>query len=389
MGTLEGQMPYPDGNACQKLAYEDPLIIPSRYKILVNSRYKTDLYHFVKNNYKDPNIIITILKAIIPFSTALKKLATNHGSRLVNIDLHSGNIFVNYDVISGPLTIGMADFGRCVYHDSTKSILINKDTWENYFLSYVENHDLSIRFVHIPFECRLFSLCMRSFADFPPPPPYTINHIIDTMKDYIYQTPISSQRQSTRYTEFTDSPDPLYYISERGFNILIDTFSPFIAHVIDWPLSPASKKSMIMDFILYRFNTIGFLGNLITTLSQTIEFQNNISEITRAVDEYIEYNNNIFKIDNISHRLVKFYFDELLRPYSGDFTDINDVVRKEKEYNFSAAFALAMDIHIPPGPPVVPSRRPPLHPSRLPPPVPGAKKGGRRRQQRKTQRKRR
>ena len=372
MAALENQSPDPDGNACEKLASQYPPHISSLYKILVNSRYKNDLFHYILQNEENPTLIVRVITAAIAFSSAIKKLATNNGSKLVNVDLHSGNIFVNYDIINGPLTIGMADFGRCAYQDKNLDSATNSMTWNTYFMNYMTEFHIEVGFPHIPIECRLFATFIRSTHH------NTIVAIINRLSILIQKN-----------QEFTDPRDPFYYSGKLEYLNLIQKFSPFITHVLKWGSSSTEEKFAIMNFILYRFNTVGFLGNFISTLSITREFQNEMSKIRIAIKKYSASAGNIdeFKTDNMFHRIVKFYYDELTRPYNSDFTNIIDVAEAEKNYNFPSAFAIAMNIHIPPGPPVAP-----LHPSRSPPPIPGTvetlKKGGRLRRK-QTMRKRR
>jgi hypothetical protein len=343
------------GNACAELKGVTSSEIQKTRKILVNSRYNSDLHHYIIKYYNTVNIISKVLKAAIPFSAILKKLATNSGNSLVNMDLHTGNIFVNFDTLGGPLTMGMADYGRCCYYDIKKSENFNKHTWRGALIRYMSEYDLQLNFPIIPIECRLFNSYILN-------PRLNneegiINHIIalcEQNRDIIYE-----------------STDPFYFV-EGQLPKLLNIFTPFIKYVVNFPRLSIIEKEALLDFVLYRFITVGFIGSLISSITITTEFRNESPAIISATSDYIKFYDepdykHRFNMNLVSHRLVKFYFDELLAPYKNDFTDIIQVRENEKMRNFTKIFADAMII--PPGPPILPSGPPGLPPGLPPRPV--------------------
>ena len=360
-------------NACTRLSDQTSTEIQNKTKLLVNSRFNSDLHHYVNKYSKTLNIIPKIIKAAIPFSGALKKMATNSANRLINLDLHSGNIFINSDTLGGPLIMGMADFGRCCYYDVNQSNDENAKTLHNSLINYVSEYNLQIRYPMIPIECRLFNT-------------YITTNTAHTEADIIDRVIYLVQQDADLMDETTD---PFYFVGGLQLRKLLNVFNPFLIFLTRWErLSNIKKRSVIM-FVLYRFITVGFLGALISSLMHTTEFIRELIAINIAAEDYIKYYDNPnynhrFNMNLISHRLTKFYYDELLAPYIGDFTDIVKVTRNEKQRNFEAIFADAMNLDsliLPPGPPGpppgIPSGRPPLYPSRrtlvlpqVPPQVP-------------------
>jgi hypothetical protein len=363
-------------NACEKLSDLPSSEIQKTRKILVNSRFNSDLHNYIRKYANTTNIILKVLKAAIPFLAALKKLATNSGSSLVNMDLHTGNIFVNFDTLGGPLTMGMADYGRCCYYDIKKSENFNKKTWRGALIRYMSEYDLQLNFPMVPIECRLFNsfiLNLRLNNE-----EGIINHIIrlcEQTRDIIYE-----------------STDPFYFVGEAQLPKLLNIFTPFIKYVVNFQTLSIIEKEALIDFVLYRFITVGFIGSLISSLTMTAEFKSDLLVINIA-EEYIKFYGDSnyqhrFNMNLISHRLVKFYFDELLAPYMNDFTDIIQVRENEKMRDFPKIFENAMKLNsiiVPPGPPGLPPGLPrralPIH--QPPPPILPPRRNG------KTTRKRR
>ena len=377
MANIRGLQQNSKQNACQKLSDLPSSEIQKTRKILVNSRFNSDLQNYIKKYANTRNVILNILKAAIPFLAALKKLATNSGNRLVNIDLHSGNIFVNFNTLGGPLTMGMADYGRCAYYDVKKSNIDNKETWWDFFLEYINEYDLQIHFPMIPIESRLFSSVavnyrLNSEADI-------INIILELIKNN---------------RSLIDTPsDPFYFVGETQLPKLLNIFTPFITYVFKYQKSSRIERYSILNFMLYRFITVGFIGSLISSLTMTAEFVKELAAIKIAAEDYIKFYGDSnyqhkFNMNLLSHRLVKLYFDELLAPYMNDFSNIIEIAENEKNRDFPKIFEDAMKLNsiiVPPGPPGLPPGLPrrvlPIH--QPPPPILPARRNG------KTTRKRR
>jgi len=377
MENIRGLQQNSKQNACQKLSDLPSSEIQKTRKILVNSRFNSDLHNYIKKYANTTNIILKVLKAAIPFLAALKKLATNSGNRLVNIDLHSGNIFVNFNTLGGPLTMGMADYGRCAYYDVKKSNIDNKETWWDFFLKYITEYDLQIHFPMIPIESRLFSSFAFNYR--PNSEADMINIILELIKNN---------------RSLIDTPsDPFYFVGETQMPKLLNIFTPFITCVFKYQKSSRIKRYSILNFMLYRFITVGFIGLIISSLTMTAEFVKELSAIKIAAEDYIKFYGDSnyqhkFNMNLLSHRLVKLYFDELLAPYMNDFSDVEQIAENEKNRDFPKIFEDAMKLNsiiVPPGPPGLPPGLPrrvlPIH--QPPPPILPPRRNG------KTTRKRR
>ena len=364
-------------NACEKLSDLPSSEIQKTRKILVNSRFNSDLHNYIKKYANTTNVILNVLKAAIPFLAALKKLATNSGNRLVNLDLHNGNIFVNFNTLGGPLTMGIADYGRCAYYDVKKNNMYNKATWSQALVNYISEYDLQVNFSMIPVDSRLLNAFvinnrLNSEADI-------INHIVQLVKNN---------------RSLIDTPsDPFYFVGETQLPKLLNIFTPFLTYVIKFPTFSVDKKMSLLDFMLYRYITVGFVGSIITSLTMTAEFVKELSAIKIAAEDYIKFYGDSnyqhkFNMNLLSHRLVKLYFDELLAPYMNDFSDIEQIAENEKNRDFPKIFENAMKLNsiiVPPGPPGLPPGLPrrviPIH--QPPPPILPPRRNG------KTTRKRR
>ena len=337
-------------DGCTTIATTPPEDIEKQYKIIVNKKYTSDLLRYVENNLNDPSIVQKIITAAIPLSEILQKLIKTPYNRILNIDLHQQNIFVNLDTHSN-IQMGIADFGRCAFMSKDLDTNTNFENWYNEFDNYIMQGDISIRFSQIPFEVRLINYLNLQFNYLQANTSNTnLNLTIDTLFWRKYTNRILSFN-NTKY------PDPLNLIKDKPtFDALKIYYNNFIDNILDYVeareellqknftltdiLSHNIELQYMIDFLLERFRTCGFLSTLIAALWNTPEFTTEIPMLERAVAHFIVYNKDTYLFGNTPiHRLVKLYYMELLRPYGGNYKTIQEMMLNEQIYNFPAVFA--------------------------------------------------
>ena len=311
-----------DNNACTQLSdsvEEDDL---KRYfKSIINNRYTDNLYHYILKHRADKDICTKILIAVPSFARALHKLAKNPGYKLINMDLHGGNIFVQ-EAANKSIILGMADFGRCAVTKSRLHDLTNE------VYKYVTEMNVAYSFSCFPIHTRLFSFFANS------PTLYNSNTIVD---QYCY---------SPKFLEDVNNEMDIIYLLEKDTskNFIKKYLSIFTSHFNKILSNQENRSATAEDdaFIYYvfgeTFHTIGFLNVIINTLMNTREVLMEIPALRTAIREYI-VNNDASKFSNtLLHRIIKFYFDLLMYPYrmigGNNAVDMMKLVDIMKNYNF-------------------------------------------------------
>jgi hypothetical protein len=319
-----------DYNACTQLSdnvEEDDL---KRYfKSIINKRYTNNLYHYILKYKNDKDICTKILNAVPSFARALHKLTRNPTHKLINMDLHGANIFVQ-EAPDKSITLGIADFGRCAF-TNTHDI---SDLTEKIY-KYVTETYVAYSYGCFPIHVRLFSFIAHTS---------------------IIESPEKILENYCNIREFVDDYNneiDIIYLLERheSESFIRKYLLSFIRHfkklLINQGVSPSSSRfvpSSIEEdnFIYYvlgeTFHTIGFLNVFLNTLMYTREVLNEIPALRNAVREYV-VNNNASKFSNtLLHRLVKFYFDLLMYPYrvigGNNAVDMSKLIDIMKKYDF-------------------------------------------------------
>ena len=311
-----------NNNACTQLSDSvDNDDIKQNFKSIINNRYTDNLYHYIIKHRADKDICTKILNAVPSFARALHKLAKNPGYKLINMDLHGGNIFVQ-EVPNKSIILGMADFGRCAVTKSRLHDLTNE------VYKYVTEMNVAYSFSCFPIHTRLFSFFANS------PTLYNSNTIVD---QYCY---------SPKFLKDVNNEMDIIYLLEKDTskNFIKKYLSIFTSHFNKILSNQENRSATVEDnaFIYYvfgeTFHTIGFLNVIINTLMNTREVLMEIPALRTAIREYI-VNNDASKFSNtLLHRIIKFYFDLLMYPYrmigGNNAVDMMKLVDIMKNYNF-------------------------------------------------------
>ena len=318
-----------NNNACTQLSDSvDNDDIKQNFKSIINNRYTDNLYHYIIKHRADKDICTKILNAVPSFARALHKLAKNPGYKLINMDLHGGNIFVQegniflQEVADNSIILGMADFGRCAVTKSRLHDLTNE------VYKYVTEMNVAYSFSCFPIHTRLFSFFANS------PTLYNSNTIVD---QYCY---------SPKFLKDVNNEMDIIYLLEKDTskNFIKKYLSIFTSHFNKILSNQENRSATAEDnaFIYYvfgeTFHTIGFLNVIINTLMNTREVLMGIPALRTAIREYI-VNNDASKFSNtLLHRIIKFYFDLLMYPYrmvgGNNAVDMMKLVDIMKNYNF-------------------------------------------------------
>jgi hypothetical protein len=313
----------PNRGACYKLAKADNM---DEYKMLISYVYSGTLRAYAMS-YHSEKAGVKLIEAGGPFIDALNTLAIRKdGDSLINLDLHSENIFVNlYGTYANHnLLIGMADFGRCMVYK--KDSPINSQTWITNFVKYC--YSLNLRdFPAVSFEVRLFSYMLKKdIYDI-----ITINKVRDDIYTSIWNNFIDHMdRDKESHHNY-----PTIYFLKAHENIISQAYIKFIKHVIKHIESfmemvedkyntdniHNSEIEELIQFMYLRTAGIGFLGTLISMLQKTD------IDIASKVDKFIHGEYTSFGTDLYS-RVFNVYALEVLAPYKEDHT-IHTLYTKE------------------------------------------------------------
>ena len=289
-----------NANACVKLAEVKSENFSEYIKILANKRYRDTLFGYIEKHKNDPSQEI-LIKSAFEFVKVLERLAKGPDRRLINVDLHAANIFMN----DGPI-MGMADFGRCAIYDS--NVADNKKLLD-YILEYTRTYDITFGYTVIPFELKLFS--------------YIIGNIRQINREKLNETDIIKDFVLRMYqaTEDIKKTTPLSIIVkyEDVELFLMSYFKPFVRLMLDDYTNkirdPTNKTTFWMFFFLERFHTIGFLQTLLNALSKTKVYKDYYKDLETGMLGYLLRNEPYKYMKTDIYKLMKLYFDTLIYPH--------------------------------------------------------------------------
>lgn len=132
------------------------------HKLMFISKYKESVSDWVNRIQKEQipykKAMRYIERAIPMFISILQKLFQGE-SKLIHMDLHTGNIF-----IKEPFEFGMADFGHCVFRHS------GANPSKTFYGEFLINNVMKFTFYdghfsQVPFEACLMNYCYRKHMD--------------------------------------------------------------------------------------------------------------------------------------------------------------------------------------------------------------------------------
>jgi len=314
--SLSTRAPTPDySNACTNLSDISPNDLTNNYKILVIRKYSNTLINYYNTNNNTNYLIVrNILNAAVNLVKTIETFAKNPETSLINIDLHSGNIFQNFDE-KGKIYLGMADFGRCMYKTPD-----DNSNWVKMLDNYCFQMKLHTGYPQIPLEARIYSFLAH--------------------KRYIQ----SSEQFITEFVAdiFINNNDDINYLcnnSEVFAHFLRTNFELFIMHCID-TVKYSFNVDSIIEYIGLRFTTIGLLNVLWSVISDDEETLKEIPYIINSVDYFMKTNGDTSKFGtSLIMLFVKLYYTNLIMPYklnpSGDPDKYLEIV---KTYDFAREF---------------------------------------------------
>lgn len=298
----------PARGACYALAKSENM---DNYKMLISVRYTATLIAYAYYNRSEKHIA-TIVEAAGPFIDALNTLAIRKdGDSLVNLDLHSENIFVNlYNTANtNNINIGMADFGRCMIYKKTSPI--NNQTWIKNFVNYC--YSVNLRdYPAVSLEVRLFSYMLKAdtynFIS-----EYKTNEGIHLTLWYNFINHMENNHATNKY------PSKYFLINDESSRIA-QSYGKFIKHVlkhidsfmeiIKGNYDENNEIEELIQFMYLRTAGIGFVGTLLSVLPK------NDIDIATKVDKFIDFKPSFE--DDLYSRVLHVYALELFAPYNED-----------------------------------------------------------------------
>lgn len=298
-----------EANACIRLVDRQSVsAYPYKYKIydstkaIINKKYQSTFHAYMvdRKNGKHPNTSLQkIIKAYIQYIYALETLAIGkNDNRIVNIDLHGSNIFVNEES-TGELIIGAADFGRCAIQQGSE--YVDRTKYTKYLTDYIREFDVAFGYSIIPFELKLYS-----FLKYPHKyTRYTIDKtdvkgILNEFARILHRT--EHQKFVTPFGLFTE---------DTIKNILIRYFQPFSKMLVTYEFKDIREEiEFIRICFLNRFNSLGALQ----TFFRSNFMDDDNGELVKKLADYLLHDID-FMPTNENEILYKFYFDTLLDPH--------------------------------------------------------------------------
>ena len=302
-------------NACTNLSDTSPNDLTNNYKILVIRKYSNTLINYYNTN-NNTNYLITrnILNAAVNLVQTIETFAKNPETSIINIDLHSGNIFQNFDE-KGKIYLGMADFGRCMYKTPG-----DNSNWVKMLDNYCFQMKLQTGYPQIPLEARIYSFLAH-------------NRYIQSSEQFITEFVADV---------FINNNDDINYLcnnSEVFAHFLRTNFERFIMHCID-TVKYSFNLDSIIEYIGLRFTTIGLLNVLWSVISDDEETLKEMPYIINSVEYFMTTNGDTSKFGtSLIMLFVKLYYTNLIMPYklnpSGDPDKYLEIV---KMYDFAREF---------------------------------------------------
>ena len=120
--------------------------ISSKYKVMYISKYPMTLDEWSHRS----TIHIQYVNDAIPKFIYILQLLFQSSEQLINLDLHAGNIFVRP---GNKLQFGLADFGRCLYRNTSSNTLF----FGKYLCENTAIYDLFSNYHQIPLELRFLN----------------------------------------------------------------------------------------------------------------------------------------------------------------------------------------------------------------------------------------
>lgn len=319
-------------------------------KLLINKRYDRTLYHYIRKLPNTTTDFHNIFEAFVEYVKVLERLAEGkNNKRILNVDLHSANIFVNTGA-DGKLTMGVADFGRCALQNGAKEYT----QYIDYILYYGVSYGAAIGFPVVPFEYKMYSF-MPYFKKKYSGRDATVDNFFNYFNYVLNKN--ESKQNITPWSIFAGNISD-YFISSY--------FDNFIELIIDVqvkntdPIFQEFCQLMFMD----RFNSLGAMQILFYELINMNENSKQINGIMRGIYHYLMGSNTIpLQTGTEFARFVKLYFDVCLYPHKEararakpnkpTMTDYISVMRAAPKFSDQLLQIFVEPAALPPPPPIV------------------------------------
>lgn len=139
----------------------------SNSKVMFITKYPSTVENWANKlrveriSYK--RVLPEVERAIPQFIFVLQKFYQDPSEELINIDLHTGNIFVR----DNPLEFGIADFGNCVFRRQPEEA--SKTFYGKFLIDFVVRFEFYSGYSQVPFEARILNYCFKKKLDDVPP----------------------------------------------------------------------------------------------------------------------------------------------------------------------------------------------------------------------------
>jgi len=295
-------------NACERItgyeSLDDTVVMANSQditnnlpvKLLINKRYDTTLYHYIKTLPTNTSDFHNIFEAFVEYVKVLERLAEGKNNvRILNVDLHGANIFINTGA-DGKLTMGVADFGRCALQRNAQKYT----QYINYIIYYGVSYGAAIGFPVIPFEYKMYSFIPYFKRRYSGP-----DATVDNFFRYFNHV-LNKEEIKNNVTPWSISTVISVYFKnfiELIINVQVKNNDPIFQEFC---------QLMFMD----RFNSLGAMQVLFYELVNMNENSKQLNGIARGLYHYLIESDKIpFETGTEFARFVKLYFDVCLYPH--------------------------------------------------------------------------
>ena len=135
----------------------------SNSKVMFITKYPSTVENWANKlrveriSYK--RVLPEVERAIPQFILVLQKFYQDPSEELINIDLHTGNIFVR----TNPFEFGIADFGNCVFRRQPEEP--SRTFYGKFLIDFVVRFEFYSGYSQVPFEARILNYCFKKKLD--------------------------------------------------------------------------------------------------------------------------------------------------------------------------------------------------------------------------------
>jgi len=133
--------------------------VSKEYKLIYISKYEKNLDDWLETTSMNYLQTLKTIERAVPQLLYVLQIMFQGQIQLINLDLHTGNVFVN----SSPFYLGIADFGHCAVKIPQVDPAVG--FYGEYLIGYVAKYNFYYKYRQVPLESRLLNYCYKKNMD--------------------------------------------------------------------------------------------------------------------------------------------------------------------------------------------------------------------------------